>query len=199
MKNLIRQMQDYLNANRQVLRYNNAWKDDDERLPSLTPNSVDLGYPSKYNARYNNSDTSGKGLLVRLENTVERFLEFTTGCVNNYEILKEEKSRALDLLDQNDGTGRVDKEVGNTMQRLTKELKEAREQIKADEENISDLKAQMEEMKNEFQEELKERDRTIRFLASSLEKAQEEANLHDRGDESDQRKISYDDGRAGKL
>lgn len=109
--------------------------------------------------------------------SIERLELVTARCVLDFEGLRQEKNRALEHLGVTDGDSPLDKEIKATMIRMAASRDKSEARAKSEEGKARHVETELEETKKRYEEQLKERDRNIRFLASSLEKTNDKFSI----------------------
>lgn len=120
---------------------------------------------------------STNNLLQKLEAAIEKLKVVATMCILDFEGIREEKNRTLALFNISDGDAPLDKEVKAAIAGMANQLSKAEGIAKDEEEKARKLHNHLEEMRIRYEEEVKDRDQNIRFLASSLEKSQDKFSM----------------------
>lgn len=139
-------------------------------MPPMLQRSIDHG-----TTRETSSSTSN--LLLKLEAAIEKLQLVAAMCILDFEGIREEKNRTLTQLEISDQDAPLDKEVKAAIARMAAQLSKSEGIAKDEEEKVRHLETHLEELKRRCDEQVKERDHNIRFLASSLEKSQDKLSM----------------------
>lgn len=127
-------------------------------------------------------------VVKTLEGWVDKLMDSSTNTQNKLELMKEEKERTVETMGDTmeslgsemqrkpNGVVRLDKEMNNMVKKFDATLNEVNTKLDETKKHCQELEEKLDETTKVYENELKERDRHIRFLADNLERTQGDAS-----------------------